>query len=433
MRSRLKKILVTTLIGAAVCGQACAQEQETEVKEISQSGYEDLGGFGGPESVNANLKKNDAERESTYQFNSLQRNLAPYFDWKRQIKNDHGVAMGASFYMLYQKASDALPDEKDDAFGHVFRYQGSWVLFKKDNGNLGQINWRLESRSQLGGFQAPGSLGGAIGVATHAPGFAYNETFEFDIPVLSWEQHFANGRAGFAVGRLAFDAYLDAFPFQTLSRGYLNRSMILPATLPTTGLGALGAVAKGFVTDNIWIGAQFHDANAVNGDFDLDTIDEGEFIKAVEIGYTPSFAQRGTHRVQLTYWQKDARELAGTPKGDGWSLSGAWQLSDKLWPFVRIGSSDGGGGVAAERSVAAGLQYTFAHDEVFSIGAAWAKPSEITHGTGLDNETLIETSYKFQLSKNFSLTPDVQLIFNPANNPSESSIWVFGLRMILTL
>lgn len=42
-------------------------------------------------------------------------------------------------------------------------------------------------------------------------------------------------------------------------------------------------------------------------------------------------------------------------------------------------------------------------------------------------------SYKFQLSQHLTLLPDAQIIFNPANNPGESSIWVFGLRAILTL
>jgi carbohydrate-selective porin OprB len=42
-------------------------------------------------------------------------------------------------------------------------------------------------------------------------------------------------------------------------------------------------------------------------------------------------------------------------------------------------------------------------------------------------------SYKFPISKNLSLLPDVQVIFSPANNPGRSSIWVVGLRAILTL
>ena len=41
------------------------------------------------------------------------------------------------------------------------------------------------------------------------------------------------------------------------------------------------------------------DANAVNGDFDFDTVDEGEWIKSVEVGLTPSLAQRSSKRVQL--------------------------------------------------------------------------------------------------------------------------------------
>lgn len=409
------------------------QESGTSTEDGTQSGYDDTDEFGGPDSVGNELKANDAVRETRYEFDSLQRTFGPYFDWKRRVKEEHGVAFGTSLYLLYQKASDALPGEGDDALGHIFRYQGTWDIFQRDNGNSGRIAWRLESRSHIGGFQAPGSLGGATGIRTLAPGFAYNQKFEFDIPVLSWVQHFANGRAGYAVGRLAFDVYLDAFPFQTLSKGFINRSSIYNPTMPTTGLGAIGGVVKGFISDNFWLGAQIYDANAVNGDFDLSTVEEGEWIKAVEIGYTPSFAERRTKRLQFTYWEKDAQVMAGTPKGDGWAVSAVSELSDNLLSFVRFGHSDGGGGVAAEDAISAGVQFTQSFDEIWTIGVGWANPSSKTFGPGLDNEKLIETSYKFQLSRNFSLTPDVQLVFNPAGNPDENSIWIFGLRVILTL
>ena len=410
-----------------------AQESQASTEDDTQSGYEDIPEFGGPDSVGNELKRNDAEREARYQFDGLQRTFGPYFDWKRRVKEERGLSIGTSLYLLYQKASDSLPGQDDDALGHIFRYQGAWNLFQRDNGNSGGIAWRLESRSHVGGFQAPGSLGGATGILTLAPGFAYNQKFEFDIPVLSWVQHFANGRAGYAVGRLAFDVYLDAFPFQTLSKGFINRSSIYNPTMPTTGLGAIGGVVKGFISDNFWLGAQIYDANAVNGDFDLSTVEEGEWIKAVEIGYTPSFAERGTKRLQFTYWEKDARVLAGTPKGDGWAVSVASELSDNLLSFVRFGHSDGGGGVAAEDAISAGVQFTQSFDEIWTVGIGWANPSSSTFGPGLDDEFLLETSYKFQLSKNFSFTPDIQLVFNPAGNPSENSIWIFGLRVIFTL
>ena len=410
-----------------------AQEGEATRAETHQSGFEDIAEFGGPDSVGNELKRNDAARESRYQFDGLQTTFGPYFDWKRRVKEDRGVAFGTSLYLLYQKASDALPGEDDDALGHIFRYQGTWEIFKRDNGNSGRVVWRLESRSHVGGFQAPASLGGATGIRTLAPGFAYNQKFEFDIPVLSWIQNFANGRAGYAVGRLAFDVYLDAFPFQTLSKGFINRSSIYNPTLPTTGLGAIAGVVKGFVTDNIWLGAQIYDANAVNGDFDLSTVEEGEWIKAVEIGFTPSFAERGSNRLQFTYWEKDARVRAGTPKGDGWAVSVASQLGDNVLSFVRFGHSNGGGGVAAEDAFSAGVQFTQSFDEIWSFGIGWANPSATTFEPGLDDEFLIETSYKFQLSRNFSLTPNLQFVVNPAGNPEENSIWIFGIRAILTL
>ena len=429
----MKIQIATFLLALLLVQPSLGQESGTEEDSGSQSGYDDLPEFGGPESVSNELKRNDAEHESTFQFDTVQRALAPYFDWKRKIQDDNGVALGVQFYTLYQDASSSLDGRDDNAFGNIFRFQGNWTVFKRDNGNLGRIEWRVESRSNFGGYQAPGSLGSATGIATLAPGFAYSDNFDLDLAILNWTQGFNDGRAGYAVGRLGFDVYLDAFPFQTFSRGFVNRSFILNPTLPTTGVGAIGGVVKGFVSDEVWLGAQIHDANAASGELDFDTVQEGEWIKAVEVGYTPSFGQRNTHRVQFTYWEKDARILAGVSEGSGWAFSAAYKISDRLFPFVRFGHSDGGGGVAAEDAISAGVEIVQRFDQTWTIGAGWAKPSRQTFGPRLDDEKVFETSYKFQLSQNFSITPDVQVVFNPANDPSESSVWVIGMRAIFTM
>ena len=417
------------LVFPAIALLLLAQPLPAEEAEHGQAGYEDMPEFGGPESVTEQLKRADELREAPYDWPFFD----GYFDWKRQVDDDYGVSFGLHFYGLYQKANNSLPGRDDDAMGNIFRFLGNWTVFEKDNGNLGRIEWRLESRSDWFGLQAPGSLGSATGIAALAPGFAYSDNFEMDLSVINWTQGFANGKAGYAVGRLGFDVYLDAFPFQTFSRGFINRSFILNPTLPTTGIGALGGVVKGFVADNIWLGAQIHDANAVSGKFDFDTVQEGEWLKAVEVGYTPSFGQRKSHLVQFTYWDKDARSLAGVSSGSGWAVSAAWKLNDTYFPFVRIGHSDGGGGVAAETAVSGGVEISRPRGEVWTIGAGWAKPSEETFGPGLDNETALEMSYKFPISKNLSILPDAQIIFSPANNPGRTSIWVIGVRAILTL
>jgi carbohydrate-selective porin OprB len=192
-------------------------------------------------------------------------------------------------------------------------------------------------------------------------------------------------------------------------------------------------VVEGFVSDHIWLGTQIFDANAASGEFDWDTVEEDEWLKAVEIGYAPSIAERHNNRIQFTYWQKDERTLAGVSKGSGWAVSAIHQLSEKYLPFVRFGHSDGGGGVAAENAVSVGMEIKQRFDQVWTVGAGWAEPSRKTFGPGLKNETVLETSYKFQLSESFSITPDVQVVFNPANNVDESSVWVFGLRALLSM
>ncbi|MEL7449253.1 MAG: carbohydrate porin [Pseudomonadota bacterium] len=419
-----KTSLTVALAACLLVAPAVAQQAPA-----SRAGYEDVPEFGGPESVTEQLKRADELRDALYDWPVFD----GYFDWKRQIQDDYDVSFGLYFYGLGQVASDSLPDQDSDAVGNIFRFLGNWTLFKKDNGNLGRVEWRLESRSDMFGFQAPGSLGGATGVTTVVPGFAYSDNFDLDLAVINWTQGFANGRAGYAVGRLAFDVYLDAFPFQTFSRGFLNRAFILNPTLPTTGVGAIGGVVKGFVTDNVWVGAQIHDANAASGEFDFDTLEEGEWLKAVEVGFTPSFGQRKTQLVQFTYWDKDARSLAGVSSGSGWAVSAAWKLNDRYFPFARFGHSDGGGGVAAEDAFSAGVEIAMPRGAAWTLGAGWASPSEETFGPGLDDETVLETSYKFQVSSSFSLLGDAQVIFNPANNPGESSVWVLGVRAILAL
>ena len=46
---------------------------------------------------------------------------------------------------------------------------------------------------------------------------------------------------------------------------------------------------------------------------------------------------------------------------------------------------------------------------------------------------MLEVSYRFQLSENLELMPDVQLLLDPADNPDEDRVWIWGLRAKVTL
>lgn len=375
--------------------------------------------FEGPEGVSNQLVRPQEKTDEPSAMHS-------YRQWKKELAEDYDLSYGLQAIMLYQKAQDVLPSKEDDGAGAIYRFFGKYTAFKEDNGHTGRIVWRVENRSNIGSLQSPSELSGAIGMAGLNSGFAYSSNFDTDISVLHWEQG-VEGEFGYAIGRLAFDAYLDAYAFQTFSRAFINRSFVVNPTLATTGIGALGVAAKGFVTDNILVGLQIYDANAVSGKFDIDTIKESEFLKAVEVAWSPSKEQYKLSKVQLTYWQKDAREKAGIKKGSGWALSATHQINDFL-PFFRFGHSDGGAGVAAKNAASTGFEYNLVEDQYLSFGAGWAEDSVFEN-----NEYVIESSYRMDFSPHVSIMPDLQLLLNPTNNPSVDSDFVVGFRVVLNL
>ncbi len=309
-------LIITPLIAVASQGQCDgtpSQPKDEAAGTQYQSGYGDTPGFGGPSSVSEELRESNETRTSLYQFDTLQRTFGPWFDWKRRINEDHGFTLGVNAYWLYQASSGSTTDD-DNAFGGIYRLQGSWTAFGRGTDHPGRLEWRIENRSEAFSQPAPQSLSAALGATSLNTGFGYSDNFDTDLAVINWTQHVPGGRAAFAVGRLAFDAYLDAFPFQTFSRGFINRAFLLNPTIATTGIGALGLVAKGFVSSNIWLGGQIYDGNAVSGKFDRDSFEEHEWLKSLEIGWTPSIDSRNRERIQFTWWEKDARRKAASPQ-----------------------------------------------------------------------------------------------------------------------
>jgi porin len=412
-----------SLLPGLVCLSAALAAQEPAVSPDEEP-------FGGPSGV---AGEQDAIEDllEAYRVDNRRIYLKSWYDWKDRFKERSGLSFGINAQMVYAGVSGALGEE-DDAAGGIYRVQGEWAVFGRDTGHPGSILFRIENRSTIGSGIPPASLRDEIGAATTDPVFAYSDNFGTHFSVLAWQQVFADKRAGVAVGLLDFSAYLDAMYYQTIARGFLNRSFILSPTLATTGIGALGAVGKGMVGDHFWLGGGFYDANAKSGDPSFDSWDSGELLKHVEFGWTPGFSRRAKDRVQLTYWQKDRLPAKGTPSGSGWLMSWSWKFDDRWVPFARAGWSDGGGGALAERSLNGGFSYRLAFQDWLTIGAGINKPSAKTHGADLGTEKVLEASYLWQVTSNTSVLPDLQLILDPASNPEKDSVWSAAVRLRLT-
>jgi porin len=67
-------------------------------------------------------------------------------------------------------------------------------------------------------------------------------------------------------------------------------------------------------------------------------------------------------------------------------------------------------------------------NDLVAIGVAWSDPSP---GEGFRDETLLELFYRVEIAKAISITPDLQLVFDPANNPGDDFVVVPGIRLLI--
>jgi porin len=154
---------------------------------------------------------------------------------------------------------------------------------------------------------------------------------------------------------------------------------------------------------------------------------DGNFFKAVEIGYVPSMAERYFRKISLTYWHSDAYTSAGDAEiasGQGIAFSSHWYFADKFIPHIRFAFSNGNGENAFyKRDIQIGHGFRFKTHDILGISFSTAQ----TNVPDSKEQSTLEVFYRFNLTEHLALTPDFQWIINPTFN-TESSLAYFGIR-----
>lgn len=58
----------------------------------------------------------------------------------------------------------------------------------------------------------------------------------------------------------------------------------------------------------------------------------------------------------------------------------------------------------------------------------WGRPNRETFGTDACDQYTVEAYYRLQLAEHLAITPDIQLIKDPALNPDGDFVWIAGIR-----
>ncbi|MFT5471127.1 MAG: porin [Verrucomicrobiales bacterium] len=356
-------------------------------------------------------------------------------DWngiKTSIKDDTGFAFGIDYTTQIFAATSAPDGAEDFSGGGIARVYGRWEFVNPgETANNGSLNWKVEHRHSYTDVAPRGHLLnlGYVGAA----GATFSDQ-EFRTTNLYWRQAFGDQVIGY-LGYLYVPTFTDAFELISPWSGFTHLGLASgQGTTAFPSDSAFGAMLGGWLTDNLYVIGSIADRNSDPTDpfRSAETFfDESEYWKSVEIGLSSSQVPWFRDNVHVTFWHVDESTVFGAPEGWGVNFA-ASKWIDKTWmPFVRAAyAEDAGSPSLLETSVTAGAAFHVRNDkDLFAVGFNWQSPNEVTFGgLDLDNQFAIEMFYRTPVGQNLEVTPSVQLLFDPALNPAEDFLAVFGFR-----
>jgi porin len=379
------------------------------------------GGFEGPNQTDRQLEEDD-NSSSLLELDLLDE----YSALKATLTEETGLTIGGDYSALYHVATERL-NERSASSG-MFRLYGSWELLHllgAGEETSGKVAFKVENRHRYSNLPPQGfSLDlGHVGVVS--PPFS-NETWR--LTHLYWRQSFASDRVVVYAGLLDSTDFVDAYILASPWTGFSNFVFSTGAgAIDLPNDGALGVMAGVWLTEQVYLTAGFTDANSDPHDPFHRLFSEVELFKYVELGWTGSRDEFFLTKVHVTVWHKDERDDAGVPRGWGVNGSATIWLADMLLPFLRGGwSQEGGGLFEASISAGIGLQWKPGGD-VIGIGLNWGQPNEEVFGD-VDDQVTGEIFYRWRLTDHVEFTPVVSLFIDPALNPDDDVIAVFGFR-----
>jgi porin len=417
------------LVGiVALVSPAVAGAQEADSTMASQDTARARASLGSPDQVDNQLATDAQPKDPLINFGFLD----GYFGFKDRLKESSGLGFGIDYTSVYLGASASLGEEQ--AGSGILRLLGSWELVGRESGNTGAFVYKIEHRHRYTEI-APKVLSFNIGYAGifAAP---YNDD-EFRVTNLYWRQRLGGGRFVFLGGFLDATDYVDIFGLGSPWLHFMNLAFSTGAAsiaLPNDGL--LGLAGAAWLSDHVYAIASIGDNGSDPTDpftgFDR-FFNVNEYFTSAEVGWTTSQDRAYFDNIHLTFWHSDQKSEVGDPRGWGLNFSGTWLFENRWMPFLRGGYAEDGGSLL-QKSISTGVGYQWIPGrDVLGLGFNWGQPNETTWGEGLRDQYTIELFWRWQLGSQLAVTPDLQLLINPANNPDEDSIWVFGVRGRLAL
>ncbi len=380
-----------------------------------------------PGSIVKRLEEDAAPKEYLFQIPGVDGVMKSWYDMKSKLDKNYGFKFGISYTAFYQKTDDNFGPE-NDAASYDLDISGTWTFLGRGTDSPTMLGFDILRRDTLGTEIPPKFLFTQYG-SLNSGAAPFGEE-DLAIGELYLQKIFKK-KFGFRIGQIFPITAYDFFPFKNFRTDFTDFNHVTNNTIPLPGNG-LGAFVMYRPQPRIMLRLGAHDANADLQKSGFDTYD-GELFSIFEVGYdtgllprTPTGLPQG--HLHASLWHQDSREDAGID--DGWGIAGsAVQRFGRFTPFVRYGYADvtTTGPTSSKHMVNLGLvtDNIFGQDkDRIGIGYTWSDPVD----NKLDSESVVDAYYRVQLTPEIQVGPTFELIFDPARNPDEDTVFVWGFR-----
>jgi hypothetical protein len=314
----------------------------------------------------------------------------------------------------------------DEANVGIFAWDlvGDWELLHHEKLGTGYLQATLLGSSGLNYDPAERATTVSAGVISGPNANVYPDDAALD--ELFWKQVSPGGRLVVLAGQVDPSTYFDTNRVANDAYGqFFSLALQNDLSIPFPTYGGIGAVARFAPRKDLYVmAAALTSMNEDPWAF-WRSADDGNWVELLEVGLTRSVPYLGTGQYRITPWHN---RLDGSD-GFGISFNFDQELGhEQLVAFFRFGIGDDDV-TPVEQFVSGGLAFEqpFGREnDIVSVGASSSDPSP---GNGVRRETLLELYYRLGLSPTISLTPDLQVIFDPADGDSRETILVWGVRL----
>jgi hypothetical protein len=423
------------VVGAMVLAGAGVHAQDTDVETLSdldEGVYPDM--LDGTLSPAGDLVDDAAPNSGRFRFDTA---LGPWNEAKARFRETTGITFGGSYQILWQNFSDPGLGDRD-AIGQKLTLNFSRPLTGAGAANPLILDVAIEGRGPVGTDNPPLTAGILAGSLT--PTAATYGEFDLGITQFYIRQSLADNKFQYTIGKIFAPNFINAYPFFDDNRQFLNQAFSTSPTIPTP-LRGFGAVALWYpTTTGAYVQAGVFTANSDDTGITVDNFfEDGELFYSLELGWsglsrTPVPIQaRGpmdTNNVHLSFWYKDAQPNAAAifqPEAKGVAFNANFMAGENVMWFARGGISDGW---VTERNLTAGFGYrpSGQFSDLFGFGVGWVDPAN----DALREQIVAEAFYRYHVTPNFAITPDLQIIQDPSLNPAVDTLYVAGLRARIT-